>query len=107
MSEAYRTGFYAKCAEAGIDPMLADVLYKAAENGDPNIARATEIFKDYLTNRRVCVRNGETLSGIASRNGKSLQEVMEANGMSSPYVKPGQVLKIPLMSVGKAGRDAT
>ena len=100
---AYGQGFLHKCAEMGVGEELASSLLKLSEGKDPNLDRAVELFKDYLENRRYTVRDGETLSGIASRSGTDLGTLMEANGMNSPFVRPGQTVKIPIGGKGRKG----
>ena len=63
---------------------------------DPALARASAIFEDWMTHRRVQVRRGETLAGIARRNGVGLETLMEENNIpSATAIRPGQTLKIP------------
>lgn len=63
---------------------------------DPALARASAIFEDWMTHRRVQVRRGETLAGIARRNGVGLETLMEENNIPSvTAIRPGQTLKIP------------
>jgi len=84
-------------------------LAKLAEGGgsDPNLQRASEIFEDWLVNRKYQVRRGETLSGIAARSGVPMEELMDVNGLASAFVKPGQILRIPSgFAKGKGGSDA-
>ena len=97
----YKEGFLWKCAEAGVPKDIAAHMLKIAEGGDPALQQAQAIFKDWLTNRKYTVRRAETLSGIARRNNISLQELMEANNLTSSFVRPGQILKIPIQSMQK------
>lgn len=94
MNFAYRQGFASACRRHGVPESVSALMLKAAE-ADPNLQRATEIFKDWLTVPKHVVRNGEVLSGIANGSGVGLRELMEFNGMSNALVRPGQVLRIP------------
>lgn len=95
--EAYRDGFLAKCAEHCVPYRLANLLLKAAESSDPNLQRASEIFKDWLTTRKHTVRSGEILSGIARKYNVSMEDLQKENNLSSVLsIKPGQQLKIPV-----------
>ena len=93
--DSYENGFMAKCAEYDLPYDAAVSLLKIAEVGDPNLQRATEIFKDWLTTEKHTVRLGEVLSGIARKHGVGLDELRKENGLSSNFVKPGQRLRIP------------
>lgn len=76
-------------------------LLKLAEGSggsDPQLQRASEIFQDWLTNRRHTVQRGEVLSGIARKYGIPLQEIQEANNMTTTFLKPGQTIRIPMQS---------
>lgn len=93
---SYQSGFLSRCRSFGIPERLANSLLKEAEGGDPNLQRATEIFKDWLTTRRHTVRSGEVLSGIARKYNVPLQDVMRENGISSTTgIRPGQSIRIP------------
>lgn len=100
-TKAYRSGFIAKCAEHGVSEYFANALLKRAESSDPNLQRATEIFKDWLTTEKHTVRLGEVLSGIARKHGVSLDDLRKENGLSSNFVKPGQRLRIPKAKMAK------
>lgn len=93
--DSYEKGFMTKCAEYGLPYDAAVSLLKAAEGGDPNLQRATEIFKDWLTTEKHTVRLGEVLSGIARKHGVSLEDIRKENNLASNFVKPGQRLRIP------------
>lgn len=99
-SDDYKLGFLSKCAELGVPRHAAEGLLKLAEGGnsDPNLQRASEIFEDWLTNRRHTVQRGEVLSGIARKYNIPLQEIQEANGLNTTFLKPGQTLRIPMQS---------
>lgn len=96
-TKAYRSGFIAKCAEHGVSEYFANALLKRAESSDPNLQRATDIFKDWLTTKKHTVRSGEILSGIARRYNVSMDEIMKENNMTSILgIRPGQQIKIPV-----------
>ena len=94
MNLAYRKGFLYKCASLGVPEDVALSMLKRAES-DPNLARASELFKDYLTVRKHTVGPGEVLSGIARKYRVPLDALMKENGMNSLFVRQGQVLRIP------------
>lgn len=74
-----------------------DSILKRAEPSDPNLQRASEIFKDWLTTKKHTVRSGEVLSGIARKYNVSMDEIMKENNMASILgIKPGQQLRIPV-----------
>ena len=74
-----------------------DSLLKAAESSDPNLQRASEIFKDWLTTKKHTVRNGEVLSGIARKYNVSLQDLQKENNLQSTLaIRPGQQIRIPV-----------
>lgn len=92
----YQSGFISRCQSFGIPEQLAFGLLKKAEGGDPNLQRATDIFKDWLTTKRHTVRMGEVLSGIARKYNVPIQDIMKENGLASTVgIKPGQTLRIP------------
>ena len=96
-TEAYISGFMAKCAEHGVPEYFANVLLKESESSDPNLQRASEIFKDWLTTKKHTVRNGEVLSGIARKYNVSLQDLQKENNLQSVIaIRPGQQIKIPV-----------
>jgi len=95
----YESGFMSRCQSFGIPEQLASGLMKLAESGDPNLQRASEIFKDWLTTRRHTVRPGEVLSGIARKYNVSMDDVMAENGMPSALaIRPGQSIRIPTVA---------
>lgn len=97
----YQSGFLSKCRSFGISEQLAFGLLKKAEGGDPNLQRATAIFKDWLTTRKHTVRNGEVLSGIARKYNVPVQDIMKENGLASTVgIKPGQTIRIPTVTEG-------
>lgn len=96
-TKAYRSGFIAKCAEYGVSGYFANALLKESESSDPNLQRASEIFKDWLTTKKHTVRSGEILSGIARKYNVPMEEIMKENNMTSVLgIKPGQQIRIPV-----------
>lgn len=92
------------CPSCGqpISKAAYDSLLKAAESSDPNLQRASEIFKDWLTTKKHTVRSGEVLSGIARKYNVSLEDIQKENNLSSVLaIKPGQQIKIPIVQNGK------
>lgn len=90
----------------------AERLLKMAEesssgSSDPNLQRATEIFKDWLTTRRHTVQRAETLSGIARKYNVPLQDLQKENGLTSTFVRPGQVIRIPVARKPKETQNAS
>ena len=74
-----------------------DLILKRAESSDPNLQRASEIFKDWLTTKKHTVRSGEVLSGIARKYNVSTDEIMKENNMTSILgIRPGQQIRIPV-----------
>ena len=86
----------------------AQLLKCAAEGrGDPQLARACEIFQDWLTVPRHVVRPGEVLSSIARSHGVGIQDLMEFNNLGNTLsIRPGQVLRVPPSGGGKASSNA-
>jgi len=79
-----------------------DSILKRAESSDPNLQRASEIFKDWLTTRKHTVRSGEVLSGIARKYNVPMEEIMKENNMNSILgIRPGQQIKIPVAQNSK------
>ena len=104
VSEAYKAWFLSKCAEAGLFRLDAERLLKAAE-ADPELARATALFKDWLTVPKHTVAAGETLSGIARKYGVGIDAIMQENGLSSiAGVRQGMQLRIPTGNMKKPGK---
>lgn len=73
----------------------------AASNGlsNPNLIYPNQVLKvpgPASTQQTYTVKQGDTLSGIASANGTSWQTLAAINGLSNPsLIYPGQVLKLP------------
>jgi len=86
-------------AGKGMIPKAAmERLLKISE-ADPNLQRATALFKDWLTTKKHVVRPGEVLAGIARRYGVPLEDVMKENNMVSVVgIRPGQQIKIPVQT---------
>lgn len=53
------------------------------------------------------VRNGDTLSELASRFGVSVRAIQRANGLSTSRIRVGDVLKIPGNDAQPAGRSGS
>lgn len=98
----YQQGFLSACSRAGLSERDSLELLKTAE-ADPNLARASAIFKDWLTVPKHTVRRAETLAGIARKYNVKIDDIMKENGITSiAGVKPGQQLRIPVSTKVKA-----
>ena len=61
----------------------------------PVVVKAKAKVKPKPKSTRYVVKNGDSLSAIASRTGASVSAIKSANGISGNLIRPGQSLTIP------------
>lgn len=81
-------------------PGQARVLLVPADRADTLMARLeTPASPGGSGEGRYVVRQGDSLSAIASRQGVSVAQIRQANGLNGDVIQPGQVLDLPGQSL--------
>ncbi|HCW48414.1 MAG TPA: lytic transglycosylase, partial [Erwiniaceae bacterium] len=67
-------------------------LRSSLASGDIAAVQPTRLAANSASTKSYTVRNGDTLSGIASRMGVSVKALQRANNLRGNTIKPGQTL---------------